>query len=692
MGISFANPLLAWGALAAAIPVLVHLLQRRRPKPHPFPAIELVRRSQQRNVRRLRLRRLLLLAARTLILLAIPLALARPQISRGDEAAVAAAKGPAATAIVLDASLSMQFQDGHTSLFTRARDDAREILAALAAEEPVTVVICDGSTPQAGAPSFDRGAARRRLDDAEPTYLPADLTSCVTAAASALGESPLAGKRIHVVTDLTATAWRLDGPAPTVPTEEGEVRPEVIIVDATRGRTMPNRAIVDLAVAPAPELGGRGQAFTITVRNFGDLALADLEAELLVGDEVVAKGFLEIAPHGAATKKLTHRFPAGGIYQGKVRLAQDGLAADDERSFVVQVPRDLRALVVDGAPSAMRYRDEAFFVDAALRMGGSAPIAVTTVDAESLPAQELSTFDLLLLLNVRAQRPEVAARIAAFVEDGGGLFISLGDQVDADAYNASFAQLLPRPLHLLKTAADPGRDDQRPARFSELDHEHPILRIFAPGAGGELTARTWRYFLLQPGSTGRILASFGDGAPALIEGTRGKGRILLYTSTVDRDWSDWPIQTSFLPTMQQAAAYLSRAMESRRPRVAQVGGAASLDAPESGRITSVRGPDGRDRPLADGRVEGIDRPGIYEVALEGAAAGESLTFAAHVDPRESDTRRIDGRELEAFFGGDRAQVEQGPVAQSSRESPLWSLLAAFAVLAFASEGFLIRRS
>lgn len=684
MGISFANPALAWGALAAAIPVLVHLLQRRRPKPVPFAAIELVRRSQQRNVRRLRLRRLLLLAARTAILLCVPLALARPHFTTG-EAAAAAPKGPAATAIVLDASLSMTWKDGRHSLFDRARDDAREALAGLGADEPVTVLICDGTPPRPEAPSFDRAAARRLLDAAQPSFRPADLGACATAAARALGESPVAGKRLVVATDLTSGAWNLDAPPPIVPTEAGDVRPEATILDASRGDALPNAAIVDLTVAQASEIGPRAQAFSVTVRNFGDAALKDAPLELWVGDELVAKAFVDVDARGTATKRMVHRFSHGGAFSGRVRLAADALAADDERAFAVQVPRDLRALVVDGAPSSLRYRDEAFFVDAALRVSGSTPVTATTVDAETFPDQEFSEYDLLLLLNVRAPSREVASRIERFVENGGGLFVSMGDQVDADAYAASLGGVLPRPLHLVKTAAEPHRDDQRPARFVDLDLAHPILGVFAAGAEGFEAARTWRYFLLQPGSTGRVLASFDDGAPALVEGARGAGRVLLYTSTVDRDWSDWPIQTSFLPTMQQAAAYLSRTLEQRRQRVARVGDGFEVD----GEGLSVRGPDGRARTIQDGVVADVDRPGLFVVSAADGATDRS--FAATTDPAESDTRKIDAREVAAWLGGDRGQVERSPGSRSHAESPLWSLLAATAVLAFAAEGLLIRK-
>ncbi|HEY0840700.1 MAG TPA: VWA domain-containing protein, partial [Vulgatibacter sp.] len=598
--------------------------------------------------------------------------------------AAAAPRGPAATAIVLDASMSMQWKDGRRSLFDRAKDDAREALSSLGAEEPVTVVVCDGTTPQPAAPSFDRAAARRILDAAEVTYVRSDLTVCVNAAARALGDSPVAGKRIVVATDLTASGWNLGAPPPTVPTEGGEVRPEGLVLDASRGDPMPNLAIVDLAVAQAIDVGPRAQAFTVTVRNFGDAAVKDAQVELRIGDEVVAKGFVDLEPLGTTSKRLVHRFAGGGAFAGTVRLAADALSADDERAFAIQVPRDLRALVVDGSPSSLRYRDEAFFVDTALRVPGATPLGLTTVDAEALPDRELSDFDLLLLLNVRAPSREVGARIARFVEGGGGLFVSLGDQVDADAYNEVLGGVLPRPLHLAKTAADPHREDQRPARFVDLDFDHPILGVFASGSAGFDASRTWRYFLLQPGATGRVLASFDDGAPALVEGTRGAGRVLLYTSTVDRDWSDWPIQTSFLPTMQQAAAYLGRTLEQRRQRVAQVGAPFELEA--AGGALVVRGPDGRERPLTDGRVEKIDRPGLYVV--EGGDG--PLAFAASVDPAESDTRKVEAGALAAWLGGEHAQVENSP-GRSSRELPLWSLLAAMAVLAFAAEGAMIRR-
>jgi hypothetical protein len=339
-------------------------------------------------------------------------------------------------------------------------------------------------------------------------------------------------------------------------------------------------------------------------------------------------------------------------------------------------------------------------------MNGASPVQARTVDAETFPTVDLAGADLVLLLNVRAPEAPVVERLRAFVEGGGGLFVSLGDQVDADAYNAAFGSLLPLPLHLVKEAAERGAAGAPPARFGKLDEGHPILRVFAgEGREGLMATRTFRYFLLQPGREGqaRVVASYDDGAPALVERGVGKGRVLLYTSTVDRDWSDWPIQTSFLPTLQLAAGYLSRSLEERPPAPTVVGTPHPLAAPDGTRIDAVLGPDGRERAVVVGRegepprVEDTARSGLYLV--RGRSPGETairdlpdVSFAVHVDPAESDTRRLDVADLDARYGGGKPTVATDPSASRSRETPLWSVLLAVGVLAFLTEGVLVRRT
>ena len=722
--LGFAHPLYLWGLAAMALPILVHLLNQRQPRPLAFGAIEFVLRSQRQKSRRLRLRQILLLALRCLLIAAIALALARPSLRpRGAQAAVAS--GPQATVLVIDASLSMRYRIGSQTLFARARAEALAALDRLGPDEPASVALCAGPSGFLSGPppppSFDRASARRLLTAAAPSFLGSDLTGCLAAAARALGESPVAGKRIIAFTDLAAHSLRLDAPPPLVPAPSSApgaaaspgVRPNVVLVDAAQGRELPNAAVIGLAVRPSASLGPRGYEVIATIANFSAQAASALPVSLRIGTQTLAKGFVDVAPRGTAKKTLGAVLPPG-VVTGRIELARDdaqGLDEDDAQDFTVNVPRDVKALIVDGAPSSLRTRDEAFFVEAALapaRTGGR--IVAQTLDADAAANSPLDGVDVVVLLNVAAPPRAFAERLRAAVRQRGvGVFIALGDHVDPDAYNDAFGELLPRPLHLLKTAAEPGTPDaeEHAARFGLIDWTHPLFRIFAPTEREGLeSARTYRYALLKPdpASQGKVLASYDDGAPAIIESRLGQGRVLLYTSTASPGWSDWPIRSSFLPVLQQAVSYLGSALEERSLPPSLVGEERAI-APLSGlELAQVLGPDGKEVPLrrekpgAPGAIAGpLPLPGLYKplAAARGAAAHEepNLFFVATLDARESDLRRVDEAELKAQLGGaGSAQVAaSAQAAEGAHGTPLWGALLLLSALALLGEGALTRR-
>jgi hypothetical protein len=713
--LAFAHPAYLWGLAAVALPIIVHLFNQRRPRPLAFGAIEFVLRSQRQKARRLRLRQVLLLALRCLLIAAVACALARPSLRpRGAETAQAA--GPQATALVLDASLSMRYRIGAKTLFERARSEALAALDRLGPDEPATAGLCAGPAGFVGgigAPSFDRLALKRLLQSAQPTHLPGDLTACLAAAAKELGESPVPGKRIIAFSDLAAHAIRLDAPPPLVPSPRGPgVKPNIVLVDAAQGSDLPNAAVIAAAVRPSASLGPRGYEIVATIVNHSAQALAGLQVSLKIGETTLAKGFVDVPARGAAKKTLGAVLPAG-VVTGRVEIARaeaQGLDEDDGQDFVVHVPRDVKALIVDGSPSSLRTRDEAFFVEAALapaRTGGR--ITAQTLDADAAAGVPLDAYDVVLLLNVPAPQKAFAEKLrAAVAHRGMGLFVALGDHVDPDAYNDAFGDLLPRPLHLIKTAAEPGaqNEEEHAARFGVIEWAHPLFRIFGPAEREGLeSSRTFRYALLKPeGAASHTLASYDDGAPALIEGRAGAGRVLLYTSSASRTWTDWPIRVSFLPVLQQAVSYLASALEEKQPAPARVGDERAVAAPQGLVVAQVLGPDGKPAPMrrekqdeADALAGPLQLPGLYrpQVAPPRGTSHEdlALAFVALLDPKESDLRRVDEAELKAQLGGaGSAQVAaSSEAAQGSHGTPLWSALLLVGALALLGEGALTRR-
>jgi hypothetical protein len=277
MSLGFANPLLLWGALAAAIPIVIHLFFRRRPRPTPFPAIDFILRARRETERRLRLKKILLFAARTLLLAAVAVALARPRLETPGEAAAAVPRGPSATAVVLDASGSMRYRLDGKPLFERARADALGAIASLGADEPATVVVCGGAAPAAEPPGFDRALVRRTLERAEPEAGHSDLTACVTAAARALSDPKAPqglGRRIVVATDLAASAWRLDVPASDVEghdfVTQGKSESTAVITGANLARYLVEffeDEVLPIGVYTNTSILNNSNNFTILLKN-----------------------------------------------------------------------------------------------------------------------------------------------------------------------------------------------------------------------------------------------------------------------------------------------------------------------------------------------------------------------------------------------------------------------------------------
>ncbi len=630
MNLGFANPALLWGLLAAAIPIAIHLFFRRRPRPTPFPAIDFILRARRETERRLRLRKLLLFAARTLVLAAIAAAIARPRLEEPAAAAAPVPRGPRATAIVLDASGSMRYRLGGKALFERARADALGALASLSAEEPATAVVCGGADPQVAAPSFDRAEVRQVLERAEAEAGFADVTACLSAAARALsGATAQAslGKRIVIATDLAASAWRLDVAPPEVETPSGRVRPEVTVLDAARGAPLPNSAVVAAEAEPDPGAGPRGYRITAQAANYSDQPLAEATLSLVVGTgkeaRTAIRAFADLPAGGTVRKTFSHAFSQGGPAVLQVTLPGDALAEDDARALAVVVPREVRALVVDGAPSPVRYRDEAYFVESALASPAS-PVRPTLVDAEALAAQDLSKFDVVFLLNVRAPGPK-AAELARFVEQGGGLFVALGDQVEPEEYAKELAGLLPAALHVAKTAPE-----GRPARFGEVDVSHPALSVFQGEAReGLLGVRTQRYVLAKPDRPRRRAPRprelrrrrAGAARGAAREGARPPLHLL------GRPRLDRLAHPDELPPGDAAVRGLARGRPRRSPRAGREGRRAAHGAARAGRAAHRARRTGRTRAAAPrARAGGAARRGrrsALRAARAGALAGEA---------------------------------------------------------------------
>ena len=715
---SFANPFLLLGLLGAAVPILIHLINRRRPRRQPFPAMELLQRSVKRVERRWRIRRFLLLSLRVLLLACLALAAAGPLLGEDRTRAQLSVQGPERIALVIDASLSMRATYDGRSAFSLALDRARERVDRLGPEDRA-VIVTTGNPPRVWMeqPTADRGRLFGVLSDIEPGWRPAPLAEAVSVAAQALGRSKTDGDaptppadgpkgRVLVLSDLAGPA--LSGAAALdVPGRETPATLEIVDVLEPRAPSeRDNYGVVNVGSEPVP--GEAPRTVEVTARIQSHAATREegspepREIALRCANQDVATGVVELELGALTQKTLRNAFETDGAQECFLQLEPDRLVEDDVRFLSVKVRKRVRTLIVDGDPSGIAKEDEVFYLVRALEAGAADQPPPVVISDDELSRTDFEPFEVIVLAGVSAPTPEDGERLTQFVQSGGGLWVTTAEGMNTQAYQQGLGRVLPRPLRGLKRG-----DGEETFGFEEPDLEHPVLGLFSGAAlGGLLTTRSIAFMLLEPGGDRRIqtLLSFEGGAPALVTAATGQGRVALLTTSVDRDLSDLPIRPAFVPLVRQLVLWLGDALSEPERRETLVGQARDITVPDGAERLEVTGPDGRSQyfgvsELDSGtlRFTGTSLPGLYQVVAV-YPGGESQTlerasFAVNIDPVESDLRPVSVDQAEAILRGEASPLDArvGNQAEVSQSNVHWNsqnlvgLLLALMGLAFVFE-------
>ena len=321
---TFLHPLALVGLAAAAIPALLHLLERRVPPEAEFPPLRYLSEAERRNARRLKLRHLLLLFLRTALIALIVLAAARPLFP--TQASGGSLHEPTALAVILDNSPSSGLVMDGRPVLERLKAVARGSLARATASDRLWLVLADGvaraGTREALLGTVDSvGVSARRLD----------LTAAVGAATRLVDAEPLPAREVHVVSDLQRTALGSGRAAvprgvrvlALAPPNQGAANRGVGTVRVTDGA-------VAVGIVGTPGAGREGGAAPVSLRIRGRE----------VGRALATPG---------STVSITLPLLGPGWWVGEVVLDADELRADDRRLLVWRVAPPAR---VAAPPSA----------------------------------------------------------------------------------------------------------------------------------------------------------------------------------------------------------------------------------------------------------------------------------------------------------------------------------------------------
>lgn len=593
--IEFANPWLLLGLLGAVVPVWLHLFGRQRAPLVYFSALEFVLETNPKRARELRVREWALVAMRAGAMVLLSLALARPMLPVwGSADAVDVGSGAQAVVVLIDDSMSMAATRQGESVFEQSRRRALRLIERLPNGSRAAVVATGfparALTRQLTA---DRAAAAEALRRLQPFPRRDDVARAFALSQALLDSAAdLPTRRVALFTDLQAQGWQAAVPPAT--TVNGAA--VVVTVDALRPDSLNNtaieRAVVNAAAsdsaATSAERSAEQVRLDVSVVHHGSAPFRNY-LTVRAGDREL-KSLLQLQPGERAQRSFS--LPPG-LQWGEVLLPEDSLSADNRRVVRLDSRPSVRVALVNGAPRSVPREDEVFFAARALEAvaGSGSELAVDALPADKLTPAALANYDVIVLANlVDPPQPALQALIAA-VKAGKGVLVSVGDNLPEHPENHLEGLL---PVRLVGQRGGLGGNPGAQLRPVTLQlasaglntASAPVARLQRRLAGlagdGLARAEVQNYALLQPSAqlAAAVVAAYSDGAPALTLQALGRGHVALLTTTLDRDWTDLPLQPGFPPLLYETIVALAGPQAIDRREAVAVGETSLLSRDE----------------------------------------------------------------------------------------------------------------
>jgi len=664
MGLSFLNGGLLGALSLIAIPIIIHLLQRKRFRVVRWGAMEFLRLSQRNRSRRLMIEQLLLLLIRCLLIALVVLAVCRPVV-RLAGMNIAQSRGQVHAVIILDNSYSMGYRPAgaaNETVFDRARKRALDIVERGLRQGDAVSVILASDPPQAlvRKPSLDLrsvAALLRRsvgLSDAGTNY-----GKAARLALDVLGESQFVNREVFLIADNQAAGW--EGPARDVPAWEGVARLAKLVFLPVRDGNAPNAAVEWVQAVRGLATARSSTRVQARIVNYSTAPLRDAMVSLEIdGKPEGVSQRVEVDPEKGTLVAFNQMFDRPGVHSCAVRITGDRLPSDDVGYLALRVRDSVKVLVLNGKPNAaVPQKDAAFFLQLALAPPISGPGSEPTpleprvVPGNSFAGANVRGFDVVTLSDVESLSEGDRRLLAEFVQNGGGALIFLGDRVNAPLYNRDLYDAQPSLL-----PARIGKVDTAKASLDAGSFTHPALQRFRGAQDVDVgTAEFSKYFALTPKTEDRtvqVVAKFNNGGAAIVEKQFGLGKVMLVASTATTEWNSLPLKPVFLPLIHQLVAYLASGADGTRN--GQVGQPLVKPLPlsEASRRVTVTDPAGDKstlKPVVDerGALVTLEKPksaGFYRMAVDG---GTSDVFAVNRNTGESDLKSLDQSALKRLL-------------------------------------------
>lgn len=642
---SFLSPWYLLGLLGIGIPVAIHFIRRQRAERVVLPTVRFLNRAPKKLVYFQQIQQWLLLALRIAIVGLLVIAFARP-ITTGAYLKLAGAT-PQSLVILLDTSMSMQASDR----FDQGKGAAIDLLKSLhQGDEAAIVTFADQPDLMEPLTTDVKVLENFVRNIPAPGHRSTHFLTALRLADQILQSSHHREKTVVLISDYQRSAVAGERTGWTL-------SPGVRFKGIKIGNTeISNLTVADVRTQETSNQGQETHVIVGRIQYHGTGTLPEAEIVLEIDGKKLASRPLDMQEKSEIVVKFPVTIGQAGLHRGRLTVSGDRFEQDNTYYFTVPVEPPLRVLCISGGFPGRGEDDPAQWFRSALVRQVQSPFQVDVIGPGDFSSDALASYAVVVLMNVGSLSRDQIDALHTYVKGGGGLLLAPADSVDGNAFNRDYGKLSPGFLKQKHLPAD-----GTALAITQVAVRHPIMRFLQKGRTIDFgAARFHGYWETEPAAGSEVILGFENGDAALMTNRVGNGRVLLFTSSLDPAWNNFPLQVTYLPLLHEAMRYTAGDQDPKAayrvgdfvPVIIAPGGAARVLSPSAEEsLLRAKGTN----PVF---YQATDAPGFYEVR----SGDRSTVFAVNVPEQESDFTAIEPDEIH-----DRIMLSEAqPAASAAR--------------------------
>ena len=534
---TFLNPFVLFGLAAAAIPILLHLLNLRKLKTIDFSTLRFLKELQKTSIRKLKAQQIILLILRTLIVIFSVLAFSRPTIKSTLPSIGTHAKS--SIIVVLDNSLSMDITDEDGNRFSKAKKLTSEILGALEEGDEMAFIPLS-SLIKNRKRSFSRNFAwlKEEIDHCSVNPATASLNDGLRAAQGLLDASLHVNKEIYILTDLQQQeihSLELDS------IKLFDDKTSVFLLPSLESKNSIDQNIsIDTAIFIS-RVYAKDKPVELQTKLYNS-SVTDAKGiivSVLFNGERVAQRTVDIGAGSNVNISLQGIPHTTGLIKGEIQIENDVLESDNHRYF---------SFIISSAPKVALIGNqlETDFISLSIAPHAS---LLKSYSANQSASVHFEDFDLLILAATLSQTE--MQRIDAYIQNGGSVLFFPSSTESIAVQQQFFSGMGLGPIIFQEFS------ESNPGICISADRQHPILQGVFKGFNSESgLGDSPKIIKALCSQAGQSIISM-QGGSFLNEIRRGEGKVMYCAVPPSPAWSSFPF-TGLMPTIiYRSAQYLS---------------------------------------------------------------------------------------------------------------------------------------